>query len=65
MAESCRFISQFGGKPSSFLVPLSKYWGDAKVTDMNAGSIRQAAWISIPPPKNSTRNRQVIVPLSP
>lgn len=50
------------GKPSRFLVPLSKYWGDAKVSDINAGSIRQAAVDIHPSAKNSTRNRQVIVP---
>jgi integrase len=43
-------------------VPLSKYWGDALVKDMNAGSIRQAAMDLYASAKNSTRNRQVIVP---
>jgi integrase len=42
---------------------LSKYWGDAKVTDMNAGSIRQSAMDMYPSAKNSTRNRQVLVPV--
>jgi integrase len=50
------------GKSSRFLVPLSKYWGDALVKDMNAGSIRQAAMDLYASAKNSTRNRQVIVP---
>jgi integrase len=43
-------------------VPLSKYWGDVKVADLNAGSIRQAALDILPSAKTSTRNRQVIVP---
>jgi integrase len=50
------------GKSSRFLVPLSRYWGDALVKDMNAGSIRQAAMDVHGSAKNSTRNRQVIVP---
>ncbi len=50
------------GKSSRFLVPLSKYWGDAAVKDLNAGSIRQAAVDVYASAKNSTRNRQVIVP---
>jgi integrase len=50
------------GKSSKYLVPLSKYWGDAKVTELNAGSIRQAAVDLYASAKNSTRNRQVIVP---
>ena len=50
------------GKSSRYLVPLSKYWGDVLVKDMNAGSIRQAAVDVYPSAKNSTRNRQVIVP---
>jgi integrase len=50
------------GKPSRFLVPLSKYWADALVKDINAGSIRQSAVDLYPSAKNSTRNRQVIVP---
>jgi len=50
------------GKSSRYLVPLSKYWGDALVKDMNAGSIRQAAVDVYPSAKNSTRNTQVITP---
>ena len=50
------------GKSPRFLVPLSKYWGDAKVASMNAGSIRQAGVDLYPSAKNCTRNRQVIVP---
>jgi integrase len=50
------------GKSSKYLVPLSRYWGDAQVKDMNAGSIRQAALDLYASAKNSTRNRQVIVP---
>jgi len=50
------------GKPSRFVGPLVKYWRDAKIADMNAGSIRQSAIDLYPNAKNSTRNRQVIVP---
>jgi integrase len=50
------------GKSSRFLTPLVKYWGDAKLADINAGSIRQAGIDIYPNAKNSTRNRQVIVP---
>ena len=51
------------GKPSRFFVPLSKYWADAPVKDMTAGAIRQSAIDIYPQAKNSTRNRQVIVPM--
>ncbi len=50
------------GKPSRFITTLVKYWGDAKIADLNSGSIRQAAIDLYPNAKNSTRNRQVIVP---
>ena len=50
------------GKQSRFLPKLVKYWGDAKVADMNAGSIRQSAVDIYPTAKSSTRNRQAIVP---
>lgn len=50
------------GKQSRFLAPLVKYWGDAKIADINAGSIRQSAIDLFPNAKNSTRNRQAIVP---
>lgn len=50
------------GKSSRFLPKLVKYWGDAKIADMNAGSIRQSAIDLYPTSKNSTRNRQAIVP---
>jgi len=50
------------GKPSRFLEPLVRYWGDAKIADINSGSIRQSAIDLYPNAKNSTRNRQVIVP---
>lgn len=50
------------GKSSEYLVKLTKYWGDAKIADINAGSIRQAGIDIYPHAKNSTRNRQVIVP---
>lgn len=50
------------GKQQRFLTPLVKHWGDVKVADINAGSIRQSAIDIYPKAKNSTRNRQVIVP---
>jgi integrase len=50
------------GKQQRFLTPLVKYWGDVKVADINAGSIRQSAIDIYPKAKNSTRNRQVLVP---
>jgi integrase len=50
------------GKSSRFLTSLTRYWGDAKIADINAGSIRQAGIDIYPTAKNSTRNRQVIVP---
>src|ERR1043166_5621725 len=31
------------GKSQRFLARLVQYWGDAKIADMNAGSIRQSA----------------------
>jgi len=51
------------GKPSRFIPQLVKYWGDAKIADINAGSIRQSAIEIYTTAKNSTRNRQVIVPM--
>ena len=50
------------GKSSRYLTSLTRYWGDAKIADINAGSIRQAGIDLYPTAKNSTRNRQVIVP---
>lgn len=50
------------GKSSRFLPKLVSYWGDAKIADMNVGSIRQSAIDLYPTSKNSTRNRQAIVP---
>jgi integrase len=50
------------GKQSRFVAPLVRHWRDAKIADMNAGSIRQSAIDLYPNAKNSTRNRQVIVP---
>jgi len=50
------------GKPSRFVAPLVKHWRDATIADMNAGSIRQSAIDLYPNAKNSTRNRQVLVP---
>ena len=50
------------GKSSRFITRLVKYWCDAKIADINAGSVRQSAIDLYPSAKNSTRNRQVIVP---
>jgi len=50
------------GKPSRYLTALVKYWGDAKIADINAGLIRQAGIDIYPKAKNSTRNTQVITP---
>jgi integrase len=50
------------GKSSRFMIRLSAYWRDAKIADINAGSIRQMAIDLYPTAKNSTRNRQAIVP---
>ena len=50
------------GKSSRYLATLTKYWGDAKIADMNAGSIRQSATDLYPNSKNSSRNTQVITP---
>lgn len=50
------------GKPTRFLTALVKHWGDVKIAELNSGSIRQAAVDLYPGAKNSTRNRQVIVP---
>jgi integrase len=50
------------GKSTRFQSTLVKYWGDAKIAELNSGSIRQAAVDLYPTAKNSTRNRQVIVP---
>jgi integrase len=50
------------GKSSRYLTSLTRYWGDAKIADINAGSIRQAGIDLYPSAKNSTRNTQVITP---
>jgi integrase len=50
------------GKSSRYLTALVKYWGDAKIADIHAGSIRQAGIDIYPNAKNSTRNTQVITP---
>jgi integrase len=50
------------GKSQRFLPALTKHWRDAKIADLNAGSLRQAAIDIYPSAKNSTRNRQCIVP---
>jgi len=51
------------GKSERFIAKLVKYWGDAKVKDINAGSIRQAAIEIYPNCTGASRNRQVIVPM--
>jgi integrase len=51
------------GKPSRFLANLVKHFGDVKIADLNAGSMRQSAIDLYPKAKNSTRNRAVIVPM--
>jgi integrase len=50
------------GKSQRYLPRLVKHWGDSKVSDITAGSIRQAAIDLYPKAKNSTRNTQVITP---
>jgi len=50
------------GKSPKYLAKLVSYWGDAKIADMNAGSIRQSAIELYGTAKNATRNRQVLVP---
>jgi integrase len=50
------------GKSSRFLLRLTSYWKDARIADINGGGIRQSAIDLYPKAKNSTRNRQVIVP---
>ena len=50
------------GKSSRFLTKLTKHWGDARIADINSGSVKQAGTDLYPKAKNSTRNRQVIVP---
>lgn len=51
------------GKSSRFLNRLVTYWGNAKIADINSGSIRQSAVDLYSNAANSTRNRQVIVPI--
>lgn len=45
-----------------YLARLTSYWKDAVIADLNGGAIRQSAIDLYPSAKNSTRNRQVIVP---
>lgn len=45
-----------------YLARLTSYWKDAVIADLNGGAIRQSAIDLYPNAKNSTRNRQVIVP---
>ena len=51
------------GKSPKYLPALVRHWRGVKIADMNAGSIRQAAIDIYPSAKNSTRNRQCIVPV--
>lgn len=51
------------GKSERFIWKLVKYFGDMKVTDINAGTIKQAAIEIYPNCGNASRNRQVIVPM--
>lgn len=51
------------GKPSNFIGKLEDYWKDAKVSDINAGLIKQAAHELYPGRSGATKNRQVIVPM--
>ena len=50
------------GKSSRYLLRLTSYWKDARIADINGGGIRQSAIDLYPNAKNSTRNRQAIVP---
>lgn len=50
------------GKSTDYLARLTTYWKDARIADINGGGIRQSAIDLYPKAKNSTRNRQVIVP---
>jgi integrase len=50
------------GKSSRYLLRLTSYWKDAPIADINGGAIRQSAIDLYPSAKNSTRNRQAIVP---
>ncbi len=50
------------GKSTRYLARLTTYWKDARIADINGGSIRQAAIDLYPKAKNSTRNTQVITP---
>lgn len=51
------------GKPSNHIGKLEDYWKDAKVSDINAGIIKQAAHELYPGRSGATKNRQVIVPM--
>jgi integrase len=50
------------GKSVRYLARLTSYWRDAVIADLNGGAIRQSAIDLYPNAKNSTRNRQVLVP---
>jgi integrase len=58
---AARYIG--AGKPQTFIVPLLKYWGNAKVKDMNAGAILQSAIDIYPNSVASSRNRAAIIPV--
>ena len=49
------------GKPDRFITRLEDYWKDTKVSQINAGAIRQSAIEIYPECSGATRNRQVIV----
>jgi hypothetical protein len=51
------------GKPDRFVGKLEDYWKDAKISDINAGLIKQAAHELYPGCSGATKNRQVIVPM--
>lgn len=51
------------GKPSTHIAKLEDYWKDAKVSEINAGLIKQAAHELYPGCSGATKNRQVIVPM--
>ena len=50
------------GRSTRFLPAVEDYWRDTLVSNISAGSVRQAAITIYPTAKGSTRNRHVIVP---
>jgi hypothetical protein len=56
MAEgSCTLYVGAGKSTALSSTTGTKYWGDAKIADVNSGSIRQAAIDLYPNAKNSAR----------